>query len=68
MHEELSVDEHVEASHGESHEGSHTESGGHGESAVPDMRIEAIQHRKHDRIMHRTLRWPVHGNSHRTLF
>ena len=35
---------------------------------VSDMRIEHIQHRKHERVMRRTLRWPIHSNTHRVTF
>ncbi len=35
---------------------------------VVDMRIEFIQHRKHERTMGRTLRWPIHSNTPRVTF
>lgn len=35
---------------------------------VVDMRIELIQHRKHERTMGRTLRWPIHSNTPRITF
>lgn len=35
---------------------------------VVDMRIEHVQHRKHERTMRRTLRWPIHSNTHRVTF
>jgi len=35
---------------------------------VADMRIECVQGRKQERIMRRTLRWPIHSNTHRVTF
>lgn len=35
---------------------------------VVDMRIEFVQKRKHERLMERTLRWPIHSNTPRITF
>ncbi len=35
---------------------------------IVDMRIEMIKHRKHEREMDRTLRWPIHSNTPRITF
>lgn len=35
---------------------------------VVDMRIEFVKKRKHDRLMSRTVRWPLHSNTHRITF
>lgn len=35
---------------------------------IVDMRIEFVQKRKHERLMERTLRWPIHSNTPRITF
>lgn len=35
---------------------------------VVDMRIKLVQQRKQERRMDRTLRWPIHSNTHRVTF
>ncbi len=35
---------------------------------VVDMRIEFVKQRKHERKISRTMRWPLHSNTHRITF
>lgn len=35
---------------------------------VVDARVEVVRHRKHERTMARTLRWPIHSNTPRVTF
>jgi|GEM_PF-751850 len=35
---------------------------------VVDARVEVVRHRKYERAMARTLRWPIHSNTPRVTF
>lgn len=66
-HTEVPIHEAVEAEQEEfiSHHDAHAE---HGESGGVLKTIEQAQHNKHQRQMRRTLRWPLHSNTHRVTF
>lgn len=61
--EQEGMDE-VEGAHG----AHHSPHAAHGEMTRTLATIEQAHHNKHHRVMHRTLRWPIHSNTPRITF